>query len=69
MRIQKLLIAVLLVTAVSFGQQADTTSSKKANIQSGISTSSVAKDSKPLSKQLITRKNTTTWSKIKDLFM
>ncbi|HON10882.1 MAG: hypothetical protein GX089_08480 [Fibrobacter sp.] len=69
MSIQKLLIAVLLVTAVSFGQQTDTASNKKATTQSSISTSSVVKDSKPLNKQLVTRKNTTTWSKIKDLFM
>ena len=67
--IQKLLISVLLVVAVSFAQQSDTASQKGPQVQPTIASSLSVKDVRPLNKQLYIRKNPTTWTKIKDLFM
>ena len=70
MLIRKLLGLVLLCAVASFGQEADTSkqnSQKKATAENVI----VQQDSnhKTLSKQLIIRKNPTTWTKLKDMFM
>ena len=63
-------IAVLLVfVAVSFAQSADSTIKSVIPQSTTVSTISTKTENKQLGKQKVVRSNTSTWSKIKDLFM
>jgi hypothetical protein len=70
MKVQIVLGSILLTALVSFAQPADSLLKKNALPQTTVSYTEAKENSKTLTKQQLTiRKNTTTWSKIKDLFM
>ena len=67
MTVRNVIAGLLVFVAVSFAQSADSTIKSATPQQTTVSTAS-AKSSANLSKQKKV-KSTTTWSKIKDLFM
>jgi len=70
MKIKKIASVILVAIAASYAQQTADTSNKQIVVQQQIVASGSNKDSKGLNKQLNTiKKNPTTWSKIKDMFM
>ena len=69
MKIQKLLLFTLIMFTVSFSQKADTTSEQNSQSQVVTNQAVQKKASSVLNKTLVVRKNPTTWTLIKDLFM
>jgi hypothetical protein len=70
MKIKKVASVILVAVAASYAQQTADTSSKQIVVQQQIVASDSNKEPKGLNKQLgVIKKNPTTWSKIKDMFM
>lgn len=70
MKIKKIASVIIVAIAASYAQQATDTLGKQIAVPQQVVTTDSNKGSKALGKQLLViKKNPTTWSKIKDLFM
>lgn len=69
MTVKNVIAGLLVFVAVSFAQSADSTIKSVTPQSTTVSTISTKNENKQLGKQKVVRSNTSTWSKIKDLFM
>lgn len=69
MVVRNVIVGICIFVAVSFAQSADTTLKPVVPQQISATTASVKTENPTLKKQATIRRPTSTWSKIKDLFM